>query len=62
MKNCSLFLPIADDQVLHDTIISAFPDARIDIAGKPNDWQSISITYKKGWFDLQSNQNSDDHQ
>ncbi len=50
MKNCSLFLPIADDQVLHDTIISAFPDARIDIAGKPNDWQNISVTYKKGWF------------
>lgn len=50
MKNCSLFLPIADDQVLHDTVFSAFPDARIDIAGKPNDWQNISVTYKKGWF------------
>jgi hypothetical protein len=34
-KNCSLFLPIADEQVLHDTIISAFPDARIDIAENP---------------------------
>jgi Domain of unknown function (DUF4272) len=50
MKNCSLFLPIADDQVLHDVIVSAFSDARVDITGKPHDWQNISVTYKKGWF------------
>ena len=50
MKNCSLFISVADDQVLHDTIISAFSDARIDVAGKPHDWQNISVTYKKGWF------------
>lgn len=50
IKNCSLFLPIADDLVLHDTIFFAFPDATIDIAGKPNDWKNIRVAYKKGWF------------